>query len=87
MRAAGLEGERDGVGEWTAVGGEGWLGGSWLFHTSQCNALQLCSGGFREVETGASVGSSSYGIKIAYMSVVGWWGWRQTVGIGVILTT
>ena len=45
LRAAGLEGERAVVGDWAAVGGEGrGFFGSWLFHTSQCKALQGAPG-------------------------------------------
>ena len=60
MRAAGRGGERDVVGDWAAGGREeGGFMGSWLFHTSQCRALQVCSGRARELGTGSSAGSSS----------------------------
>ena len=59
MRAAGLEGERNVVGDGAAFGGGVGSRGSWLFHTSQCKALQVCSGRARELGTGTSVGSSS----------------------------
>jgi len=59
MRAAGLGVERDVIGDGEAVGGGMGSRGSWLFHTSQCKALQVCSGRARELGTGTSVGSSS----------------------------
>ena len=60
LRAVGLEGERDVVGVWAADGGEGkGLVGFWLFHTSQCKALYVCSGRARELGTGSAAGSSS----------------------------
>jgi hypothetical protein len=62
MRAAELGCERDGDGGWGkrwAAAGGGWLSGSWLFHTSPCKDLQVCSGRAREMETGSSAGSSS----------------------------
>jgi len=59
LRAAGLGGERDVVGDGAAVGGGMRSRGSWLFHTSQCKALQVCSGRARELGTGSSAGSSS----------------------------
>ena len=58
-RAAGLGGEMGVVGDWAAVGGGMGSRGSWLFHTSQCKALQVCSGRARELGTGSSAGSSS----------------------------
>ena len=58
-RAARLGGEMDVVGDWAAVGEGMGSRGSWLFHTSQCKALQVCSGGARELGTGSSGGSSS----------------------------
>ena len=51
--------ERDVIGDGEAVGGGMGSRGSWLFHTSQCKALQVCSGRARELGAGASVGSSS----------------------------
>ena len=59
LRAAGLGEERDVVGDWAAVGGGMGSMGSRLFQTSQCKALQVCSGRARELETGSSAGSSS----------------------------
>ena len=59
LRAAGLGGERDVVRDGAAVGGRIRSSGSWLFHTSQCKALQVCSGRARELRTGSSAGSSS----------------------------
>ena len=60
MRAAGRMREMGAVGDWGAGGNEiGGLMGSWLFHTSQCKALQACSGRARELGTGSSAGSSS----------------------------
>jgi hypothetical protein len=59
LRAAELGGERDVVGDGAAVGGGMRSRGSWLFHTSQCKALQVCSGRARELGTGSSAGSSS----------------------------
>ena len=59
LRAAGLGGERDVVGDEAAGGGGMGSRGSWLFHTSQCKALQVCSGRARELGTGSSAGSSS----------------------------
>jgi hypothetical protein len=55
----GLGGERDVVGDEVAVGRGMGSRGSWLFHTSQCKALQACSGRARELGTGFSVESSS----------------------------
>ena len=57
--AAGLVGEMGVMGDWAAVGGGMGSRGSWLFHTSQCKALQVCSGRARELGTGSSAGSSS----------------------------
>ena len=57
--AASLGEGRDVVGDWAAVGGGTGSRGSWLFHTSQCKALQVCSGRARELGTGSSAGSSS----------------------------
>ena len=59
LRAARLGGERDVVGDGAAVEGEMGSRGSWLFHTSQCKALQVCSGRARELETGSLAGLSS----------------------------
>ena len=59
LRAARLGGERDVTGDWAAFGGGMGSSGSWLFHTSQCKALQVCSGRARELGTGSSAGSSS----------------------------
>ena len=59
LRAAGLGGERDVTGDWAAVGGGMGSSGPWLFHTSQCKALQVRSGRARELGTGSSAGSSS----------------------------
>ena len=55
----GTGGERDVAEDWAAFGGEMGSSGSWLFHTSQCKALQVCSGRVRELGTGSSAGSSS----------------------------
>ena len=58
--ACGGTGGREGVaGDWAAFGGGMGSNGSWLFHTSQCKALQVCSGRARELGTGSSAGSSS----------------------------
>ena len=52
----GREGRDWGLGSiWGGMGSSG----SWLFHTSQCKALQVCSGRARELGTGSSAGSSS----------------------------
>ena len=59
LACGGTRGERDVVVDWAAVGGGMGSSGSWLFHTSQCKALQVCSGRARELETGALAGSSS----------------------------
>ena len=59
LRAAGPEGGKDVVGDGAAVGGGMGFRGFWLFHTSQCKALQVCSGRARELGTGSSAGSSS----------------------------
>ena len=59
LRAVGLGGERVVVADWAAVGGGMGSRGSWLFHTSQCKALQVCSGRARELGTGSLAGSSS----------------------------
>ena len=42
---------------WLVIGQQ--LGEKWLFHTSQCKALQVCSGRARELGTGSTAGSSS----------------------------
>jgi hypothetical protein len=59
MRAVGLGVEREVVEDGMAVGEGMGSRGSWLFHTSQCKALQVCSGRARELGAGSSVGSSS----------------------------
>ena len=59
LRAAGRGGGRDVAEDWAALGGRMGPSGSWLFHTSQCKALQVCSGRARELGTGSSAGSSS----------------------------
>ena len=56
-RAAGQGEERDVIVDWAAVEGGKGSSGSWLFHTSQCKALQVCSGRARELGTGSSAGS------------------------------
>ena len=59
LRAAGRGEGRDVIGDWAAVeGGTGSIG-SWLFHTSQCKAFQVCSGRAREFGTGSSAGELS----------------------------
>ena len=60
LRAAGREGgERRGWGLGSGWERRGGFMGSWLVHTSQCKALQVCSGRARELGTGSSAGSSS----------------------------
>ena len=56
LRAAGLKEGRDVVGDWAAVGGGMGSSGSWLFHTSQCKALQVGSGRAWELGTGSLAG-------------------------------
>ena len=46
----------DVVGDWAAVGGGMGSRGSWLFHTSQCKALQVCSERARELGQGLRLG-------------------------------
>ena len=56
-------GAEEGDGRGWGLGGQvragGGFMGSWLFHTSQCKALQVCSGRARELGTGSSAGSFS----------------------------
>ena len=56
LRAAGLGEERGVAGDWAAFGVGMGSSGSWLFHTSQCKTLQVCSGRARELGTGSSAG-------------------------------
>ena len=71
LRTAGLGGERNVVGDGAAVGGGMGSRGSWLFHTSQCKALQVCSGRAREFGTGSSAGRVIIigDVEISYMGM------------------